>query len=47
MKHIIMRIYLLYLQVNPAHLRMVILLVSLGLFLLGAGAPEAGGEPGG
>jgi hypothetical protein len=47
MKPIITRINLLFLRVNPEHLRLIMLLVSLGLFMLGAGAPEAGGEPGG
>ncbi|MCZ7569392.1 MAG: hypothetical protein M5U01_12545 [Ardenticatenaceae bacterium] len=34
-------------QLDPRYVRLILAVVTLSLFVLGAGAPEAGGGPGG
>ncbi len=46
MKRHILNLSLLAGSVNPHHIRILLVLLSLILFVLGAGAPDGGSGPG-
>jgi len=47
MTPIINRLSSTLVSLTPNQIRLILLLISLALFLLGAGAPESSGNPGG
>ncbi len=47
MKHIIHNLTISASKLDRRHLQLLLLVLTLSLFVLGAGAPGAGGSPGG
>lgn len=47
MKHIFRNLHLSVTKINRQHVQLIVLLITLSLFVLGAGAPGSGGGIGG